>query len=273
MFSLSTGCKEPKQEPVWENVKIGDLADRDPNQSPKANLLRTIDINVLVYEIPVENIDKLTKIRNQLFIPPLRLTSYPAFSGNSFFVRFGPGSSPDDLLNGTLSKLQAAEGQKIANVSLMLSDGQPETITITGIGGPQTVYFTGQSGSKEGAKIGPGIIGLRVRADKVEDTSGICKVVVYPVYSPLMQSPIPTLDERAKLREFPFNSAAFGLNMSPGDFVLFGPEEYLSDQTTLGSLVCSNPRGSMFVNESEKKLPELKPAVRIFVFICTKVSD
>ena len=273
LFLMQAGCKEPKQEPVWDDVKIGDLAGHDPNESPEANLLRTIDINVLVYEIPAENIDKLTKISNQLFVRPLRLTNYPAFSDNSFFVRFGPGDSPDDLLSETLSKLRAAGGQKATNVSIMLSSGQSETFIITGIDGPRTVYFIGQSGEKEGARIGPGIIGLRIRTDKIEGVSGVCKVVVYPVFSPLIQSAVPKLDERAKLREFQFNAAAFGLNMSPGDFVLFGPEEFLGDRATLGFLLFSNPRGSMFLSEGENKLPELKPAVRVYLFVCTRISD
>ncbi len=274
---LPAGCKSTKkEEPVWEKVKIGDLAPHNPDKPPEPNQshagLKTFDFDVHVFEIPAENIDKLIKIRNNLFIRPLLLTDYSAFSGNSFFVRFGSGRDPGDLFNETISKILDAGSHKLTSVSLMMPDGEPETIVITGIEGPRTVFFVGQSGSKEGANVGPGILGLRIRADKVDDSSDVCKVVVYPVFSAQLQSAVPGLNERAKLREFPFNVAAFGLSMSPGDFVLLGPEKFLDDQTTLGSLVFSNPRGSMFLNAGEKKLPELKPAVRVFLFLCTRIS-
>jgi hypothetical protein len=60
--------------------------------------------------------------------------------------------------------------------------------------------------------------------------------------------------------------------MSPGDFVVLGPEKYLSDQTALGGLFFSNPQGSMFFSKTERKPPQLKPAVRIFLLVCTGIN-
>jgi len=60
--------------------------------------------------------------------------------------------------------------------------------------------------------------------------------------------------------------------MGQGDFVLLGPKEYISDQTALGGLFFSNPKGSLFISKTERKPPEVKPAVRIFLLVCTRTN-
>jgi hypothetical protein len=60
--------------------------------------------------------------------------------------------------------------------------------------------------------------------------------------------------------------------MGPGDFILLGPKEYVSDQTALGGLFFSNPEGSFFFSETERTPLERKPAVRLFLLVCTRTS-
>ncbi|MHC4207543.1 MAG: hypothetical protein ACYSTT_23045, partial [Planctomycetota bacterium] len=139
----------------------------------------------------------------------------------------------------------------------------------TGLDRPQPLYYTGSDGSKKGANVGPGIFGLRVNADKIPGSRGVCNLVAYPVFSPPMQGAIPQLKAVGKSREIPFTSAAFGLKISPGDFVFLAPKEYVSDQTALGGLFFSNPRGGLFF--SKTKEPEYKSAVRIFLLVCTGI--
>ena len=266
VFSLF-GCAEPESEmPIWETVKIGDLAPQDGGKTQKAELLKMTRLDVHIFEIPADNIDEIDKIRKKLFIRPLQLKDYKAFSANSFLVRFGQV----DLWRQTNDWLLGAEGRNIAKVSLMLADGQAQTITITGLDRPQPIYYTGADSSIQGANVGPGIFGLRIKAEKIPGSRGVCDLVAYPVFSPPMQSAIPQLDAIGKLREFPFTSAAFGLKMSPGDFVFLAPKEYISDQTALGGLFFSNPRGGLFF--SKTKEPEYKPAVRIFLLVCTGIN-
>jgi hypothetical protein len=266
VFCLS-GCAEPEPElPVWETVKIGDLAPQDGGKSQKVELLKMTKLEVHIFEIPADNIDTIDKIRKRLFVRPLKLKDYEAFNANSFMVRFGQV----DILQETNNWLLEAEGRNISNVSLMLADGEAQTIAITGLDRPQTIYYTAANGSREGANVGPGIFGLRVNADKIPGSRGVCDLVAYPVFSPPGQSAIPQLKELGKLREFPFTVAAFGLKMSPGDFVFLAPNEYVSDQTELGGLFFSNPRGGLFF--SKTKAPEYKPAVRIFLLVCTGIN-
>ena len=262
-----SGCTKPKPEiPIWEKVKIGDLAPHKTDDAQQIELLKMTKLDVHVFEIPADNIAEIDKIRKRLFIRPLKLRDYEAFNANSFLVRFGQV----DLWRQTNDWLLRAEGRNIVNVSLMLADGQAQTITISGLDRRQTIFYTAPGGSKEGASVGPGIFGLRIKAEKIPGSRGVCDLVGYPVYSPPAESTIPQLDKLGKLREFPFTCAAFGLKMSPGDFVFLAPREYVTDQTELGGLFFSNPRGGLFF--SKTKSPEYKPAVRIFLLVCTGIN-
>jgi hypothetical protein len=265
-FCLS-GCAKPEPElPVWETAKIGDLAPQNTGKKQQDQLLKMTRLDVHIFEIPADNIDGIDKIRKRLFVRPLKLKDYDAFNANSFMVRFGQV----DILQQINNWLLGAEGRNISNVSLMLADGEAQTIAITGLDRPQAVYYTSINGTTEGANVGPGIFGLRINADKIPGSRGVCNLVAYPVFSPPSESAIPQLKALGKLREFPFTVAAFGLKMSPGDFVFLAPKEHISDQTTLGGLFFSNPRGGLFF--SKTKAPEYKPAVRIFLLVCTGIN-
>jgi hypothetical protein len=265
-----TGCTEPEEEPIWKDIKIGDLAPSDGGKPLPSQLIETINFDLHIFEMPADNIDKLDDIRKTLHTKSLRFNSTHAFGANSFSARFGQIR----IWNETYSMLLAAGAKQIAKVSLMLAEGLPETIAVTGFGGVRTVFFTSVYGSRDTANVGPGILALRIKAQKDPALRGVCNVIAYPVFSPpLRKSAIPQLDARAKVREFHFSSAAFGLKMGPGDFVLLGPKEYISDLTDLGGLFFSNPQGSFFFSESERKPLERKPAVRIFLLMCTRIND
>jgi hypothetical protein len=267
MIFCLVGCSEPEQEPEPDKVKIGDLAPYYDGKPQQPKLLKTLNFDVHIYEIPAGNIDNLKKIRDKLYIKPLRLSDYPAFEANSFSVRFGQYKNWDDIT----TMLLASDAKKIANVSLMLPDGQSETITITGLNVPSKIHFTGTSGLREEVNVSPGIFGLLVKADKIQDEKGVCNITAYPIITPMTKSTIPTIEDRVRLREFSFTAAAFGLKMSRGDFIYLGPKEYISDQTALSGLFFSNPRGSLFPGRDERTPPERKPAVRIYLLICTMI--
>lgn len=265
-FCLS-GCDKPQETaPIWEQVKIGDLAPYEGNKTPKPPATRSIDLAVHVFEVPADNIEKLDRIRKTFYIKPLRLRNYNSFTADSFMVRFGP----NERLQEIQDILNTAGAQRIANVSLMLPDAIAQTIAIIGLDRPQSVFFTAADGSRQAANVGPGVLGLRMQAETIPGARGLASVTAFPVFSLPTERAIPDLDARAKMREFPFTTAAFGLNMGPGDFVYLGPKEHLRDQTALGGLFFSNPNGRLFF--SETKPPEFKPTVRVFLILCTGMS-
>ena len=266
------GCAVPEEEPIWEKVKIGDLAPYHGDKPPEARLIKTINFDVDIFEIPAENISRLDDIWSSWrtdFRRSVRFDNFYAFSANSFAVRIGQ----IPMWNRIHELLLAAGGQKITKVSGLLADGEAQTIAVTGLDSPRTIFFTSRRGSREGANVGPGVLALQIRAEKIPGLKGVCDVTVCPAFSlPAIGSSIPQLAARAKLREFPFNSASFGVRMSPGDFAFLGPERYISDQTTLSGLFFSKPKGSLFFSATERKGPEHKPAVRIFLLVCTAIN-
>jgi hypothetical protein len=268
LFLRLGGCARPKEEPIWEKVKIGDLAP-SPDQAPQAKFVRGIHLEIYVVEMPADNIDDLDKIRKKLRVRPLKLKSYQAFNANSFLARFGQLG----MWNDVRSMLTTAEGQEVVKVSLMLTDNQPQTLTIAGLGRPQTVFYRADDGSRQGANVGPGILGLRIKGERIPGRRGVCEVTAYPVYSLPTQSAIPQIQAQMKRREFPFTCAALGLRMSPGDFVFLAPKEYISDQSLLAGLFFSNVQGRMFFNPAKSKVPERKPAVRVFLLACARIDD
>jgi len=264
-----TGCGAPeKGEPIWQQFKIGDLAPSHSGKRPGGQLLKTANFNVYLFEIPAENIIALNDIWRMLYSKPLQFNNYDAFKANSFLVGFGQAQ----MWSKIIDLLLAADGKGTERVSLLLPDGRANGLPIARLDNEQTVFYISTEGSMEGASIGPGELTLRMKAEKIPGSKGVCQVSILPVFSPPIMGPIPELVYRAKAGEFPFTSAGFGLKMSPGDLVVLGPEKYIDHQITLGSLFFSRPEGSLFFSRTERKPPERKPAVRIFLLLCTAIN-
>lgn len=270
---LLGGCNGAEEDkPIWEKVKIGDLLPTRGGKGPSKGTLKTINFNVYVFEMPAENIGTLADVREMLYEQQFRFFDYNAFRANSFSVGFGQMQMWDEI--GEL--LNAAGAKKMPTVSLLLVEGQSNDVTIIDLYGEQPVFYVAGGGSMPGASIGPGKLALRVKAEKIAGARGVCNVMVHPVFTPPRRSSIPELAGRAKAGELPFVSAGFQLRMSPGEFFLLGPERYVSDQISLGGLFFSKPEGSLFFTKSESGSsavkPELKPAIRIFLFVCTGMN-
>lgn len=262
------GCNGGEELPIWEQVKIRDLAPIDNNTQPDSQQLKTINFNVYIFEIPADEISELDKVWPTLYTQPLRFNNPDAFSANSFRVGFGQ----IPMWNRVANTLRSVDGIQAGIFSLLIPDGQSNNVAIAALGREQTVFYISNKGTMEGAIFGRGRLGLQIQAEKMAGARGVCKVSVLPVFSPPELSKIPLLSARGKSGEFLFESAGFSLNISPGDFVLLGPEKYDSGQTTLSSLLLSKPQGSLFFNELERKPPELREAVRLFLIICTSIN-
>ncbi len=264
------GCASPEEnEPIWQQLKIGDLAPSHSGKRPGGQLLKTINFNVYVFEMPEEKISALDDIWQMLHRKPLQFNDYDAFGANSFLAGFGQAQ----MWNKIRDLLLAADGKGTERVSLLLRDGQANGLPIARLDNEQTVFYISSSGSMEGVTIGPGELSLRIKAEKIPGSRGVCKMSAVPVFSPPIRGSIPELVYRAKAGEFPFSSCGFGLKMSPGDLVVLGPEKYIDHQITLGGLFFSRPEGSLFFSRTERKPPERKPAVRIFLLLCTSIND
>jgi hypothetical protein len=264
-----TGCKSRGQsQPPQEQIKIGDISSPE-SEKIVGKPIKTINFDVQIYEIPAENADKISDVWGLLNTAPLRFHNYRAFMANSFIVRFGRVR----MWNRIHDMLHSEGGQKIVTVSLLLPEGQVNDIAVKALNKEQSVSFIADNNRREEAVIGPGILGLRIKAEKKPELRDVCELVAYPVFTVPLNSSIPQLSIRAKSREFLFSSAAFGLKMSPGDFIMLGPEKYNTMETTLDSQLFSNPEGSLFPGETENIKRELKPAIRVFLLVCVGMSN
>ena len=264
------GCRTPgKQKPVWEQVKISDLAPPPNNQRATSGLLKTINFDVHIIEMPADKIGELDAVWRVLRTQPLRLGGYRAFLDNLFRAGFGQIG----LARGIYDSVRYAGGREVATISLLLTDGQANDLTVAELNAEQTISFVSGKGARQKATIGPGVLVLRIKAEKVPQSRGVCQFIACPVFTLPITSSIPEFTARAKAREFVFDGAAFGTRMSLGDLVLLGPASYNSDQSTLGGLFFSKPQGTLFFGTTEHKRPERRPAVRLFLLVCTGIND
>ncbi len=264
---LVAGCSSYRNKPPLNRITLGQLA-ADGNNG-QAGVLKTINFELQVFEIPVDNLKDIDEIRRTLDTQPLKYTSQIAFSANSFSAYYGRIQS----LATVNDLLTAAAAHKLTSMSLMMNEGQEQTINIVTMDFPQVVFFVSDTGRKEGARIGPGILGLRLRTEKTEGADNSCEVTAIPVFAIPAGNAIPQLDAQIKTREFPFTAAAFGLNMRVGDFIVLAPEKYTVYQPDyLSSLIFNNPGGSLFFGPDKRKPPQLKPAVRIYLLVCNWID-
>ncbi len=252
---LLTGCNSPeKNEPIWQHIKIGDIAPSHSNKQPGGQLLKTISFDVYIFEIPAENISALDDIWQVLHTKQLQFNDYDAFAANSFSAGFGQIR----MWNEAANLLRAGGAKKVKTVSLLLADGQADDLPIARLYRKQTIFYVSTDNSIEGATVGPGELALRIKAENIPGSRGVYNVNAQPVFPSPIRSAIPQLAAREKSGEFLFTSAGFGLKMSPGDFVFLGPEKY-TDQITLAGL---------FFSRNERK-----PVVRTYLIVCTRIND
>lgn len=261
-----TGCNGPeKNKSIWEDTKIGDLAPSHSGKRAGDQLLKTINFDIYIFDIPAENISALDDVWRILqgsnfagsrYTKPFRFNDYDAFGANSFLVGFGK----IQMWNKISDLLRVAGGEKVKTVSLLLFDGQADDLDIARLRNEQTIFYISSAGSMEGATVGPGTLALRVKAEKIPGFRDVCNVDVLPVFSPPMRRSIAQLAGREKTTDFLFTSVGFKLKMSPGHFFFLGPEKYISDQITLASLFFSRTR------------PKAEPVVRTYLIACMMIT-
>ena len=264
----AAGCNSPEEEPIWERVKITDLAPIDNNNQGDGQRLKTTNFTVFVFEIPAEDISTLDEVWPMLYAQLLQFNDEYTFSANSFIAGFGK----IPMWGKVADLLRSVDGIQTNTISLLLPDGQSQDVSVALLSKEQTIFYISKNGTMKGATLGPGKIGLRITAEKIARSRGVCKVSVMPIFSPPRRRLIPLLQAREQTSEFLFTSASFNLKMSPGDFVLLGPEKYDISLKTLDSLLFSKPEGNLFFNELERKAPELRPAIRLFLLACTSIN-
>lgn len=272
MLLVAAGCDTPPgagTDPVWEQVKIGQLGPPTPDPSRRAKVLGTVYFDVYAFDLPADNLEKLGAVWQSLSAKPIRTNSYTAFAENGFRARYGRWRIWKDVE----ALLIRAGGRGAGTTSLTLSEEMPADLPIADVPHDRPISFVGTDLSHQIANVGTGVLVLRLRAEPVPGARGVRKIIAYPVHTLPSSLAIPELDEAARQREFNFGAAAFASQMSPGDFLMLAPNTYTGQRRSLGGLFFNKPVGTVFVDPEQKRPPERKPTVRLFILICTRMTD
>lgn len=250
------GCNDKKAaNPLLTGLQITDLAPADSDKKDRGQLLKTINFDIYVFQIPAKNVSYLDSIWGSLYTRQVVFDNYEAFTANLFSAGLGQISTWDKIGN----ILRKAGGKKTENISLLLSDGSGDEFAVAQLHEPKTIFHVPPEGSMKETAVGSGKLALRIKAEKIPARRGVCQAEFMPVYLSPPISSIPQLAARLKPSEMSFSSLAFNLKMGPGDFIFLGPSEYISDQVTLGGLFFYSP--------------DLKPSVRAYLIVCTWIGD
>jgi len=258
------GCKQQAQEPpIWDQVKIGDLASAEsPNQDMP--VLDALKIDVHVYSVPAHNVEKLKDLWEPLRLKGLRYTNREAFRANGFRVARAR-ITVWDTLTRALSRIQA---QKVRTVSFMLSQEDDNDLPLVGLHKPRDIAFTGLDGSEERILIGPGIIAWRLRVDRIPSNPKESKLTAYPVFKLAGIKPMRYQTRLAESSQIAFLTAAFSVRMGYGDLIVLGPEMSCGDASTLGGTFFGIPN-YVFLGLDKNEPVKSCPAVRVFVLTCS----
>jgi hypothetical protein len=267
-----TGCTTaPKEErQIWQQVKITDIAPTGKDKDrEKARFLSTVQIEVRVVELPGENVEKLDDLWLLLSPKPVFMTSYNAFTDNSFRAKAGRIEQWEKIQKA----LADAGAQKTATLSLPVPDNDYSDLSIADLPVGRTIAFVGNNLASQTVNVGPGSIVLRLRVEPIPWARGARKVIAYPTYTLPTASAIPQLRMMATKNQFFFAPAAFAAQMGPGDLVVLGPGVYTGEQLTLGGLFFNNLQGRLFFNPTKSDPPQQRPAARVYILICRSISD
>jgi hypothetical protein len=258
-------------------MKIGDLAPWRPEDREGIKPLETANFNIYVFELPAERLPALDDAWLILRAERLRFSDGEAFRANSFMA----GSGAEPVLNQLVDSLLGAGARRVQTVALLLPDGLGNNVWVGPVPEQRTVFYSTAEGPPEGVTLGPGAMVLRLTSQRYPGLRGLCDLQVQPAFVSPVSSAIPQVAERARKKAFFFEQVGFSLKISPGEFVLLGPAEYIGDGITLASYFFSRPAPDARVKVLPKPRedgsgevePYYGPVVRIYLIVCTGVSD
>jgi hypothetical protein len=170
---LLTGCSETeKASPIWEDVKIGELAPPQSEEKTGEQLLKTINFRVFMVDVPPENMEAVKAAGKNLYQKPLWFNNLQALAANSFSVGFGPAS----IWDKTTDILRGADGKTAESISLLLTDGQADEFEISAMDRKQDIFYISDKELMSRCTVSFGRLALRIKAKRIPGSRGVCSV-------------------------------------------------------------------------------------------------
>jgi hypothetical protein len=254
VFSLITalaGCNEANNEADIKGIKIGELAPT--GRQMQIQILQTTNVNVITYEVPAEKQEELDGILQMLDWGMVKYTDANGFFENGLMA--AGGEMGEIVKVGQM--LQAARAKKLFTTTLMIASSQTEIVTLSKLSRRTKISYIRRAGVVENTEAGPGIIGLQISARKF-GTTPVSTVGVVPIIAASTEGLPPQLAEKVRQEDLRIYSAAFRLNMKPGDFVMLAPASFKADEQVAAS--------RFFIR------PGPKPSVLVLLIVCSSIT-
>jgi hypothetical protein len=249
------GGKTP-DKPVYEQVKIYDLAPSTSSGPLQKQLRGFIELDTYIFELPDVNYPLLQEMWNtKLSDSPLRYRSAKAFKNSGFTA----GVGTIQMWNEISAILRLAECRKSKTVSLLLPENQSDYIPIARIENERTVFYAETDGRVVGLSLSNGQAAFQVKTQSIPTIRGAFRLVLQPVFRKPMISKLKQLAGKKNYEEITFDSVGLEMQMSPGQFVLLGPREYERDRMSLSRLFF--------------KKTEASSLVQIYLILCRNINE
>jgi hypothetical protein len=264
---LSAGCGSPAGRPETKGIKIGELAPKGKMPNPPImQPLQTTNIDIITYELPAKDINMLDKM--WVVLPDnfeiLQITDPAGFAANGLRI----ASGAFDKKNKITDVLKTIKAKKYSTSSLLIQSNQPELLMLGRLTQKTTIAYIARGGAVTNVEAGPAILGLQVyaRQFKPPTVSGqttpaqtISRVQITPIIAASTEGLPEELAIRLKQNDIRIYSAAFGLNMKPGDIVLLAPMPgKINDETTAA--------GRFLTGNGPEQM------IKILLFVCTSIT-
>ena len=249
------GCKNEASEPIWKQVKIGEIVLPPTEDSAHLRTDPLVSFIVMTFEIPAKDIGALEYLSTILRRAPASFSSYQSFTENGFAILAGSGKMWDK----TAILLRAAGAELSKTNTLMHTMGQSSQLQIAELTTEKAIFYSSPNTKLQGAALEPGKLTMQIATRGIPTMRGACKVRITPAYKTNAAKHFLEDSKKAKSKEINFDAMSVELIMSPNDFVFLRPQKYHPKQITLDSL--------FFYSLTDE------PTVKTYVILCHRISD
>lgn len=254
LFGCNKKAEMPDEKPIWQDIKINDLAQLSSTTSNRPKQLKTFDFDLYIMEMPSQRLGSLNKIWQNLQIKPFTFNNRRFFSNNFFSVGYGQ----IDIWNSIADRLRAAQCRQTLKTSILLMDGHEDRIVLGDLKRQQTIVKIRSDNSAQSVTLGPGQVVIQITAKNIDGKRGVCNMAITPAFYSPVANMIPALKKIEKAKRIFFDTAGFDVDMGPGDFIIFGPKKSVAATATLAGLMFSSGKSE---------------TTKIYMIICTNVPN
>ena len=276
---ILTGCTESKKKQTdtsssSSTLKLGDIQPLFKPAHPGE-----IIITAIVYEIPEKNKKYIDQIFKELSKQYLIFTDLDVFEMNGFRAGFGMQKDWPSITNN----LYLASAQNIVSSNLIFIDSSSSDVPVGNSYDSQTFYLAKKADNYELIKLSEGQLAWKVSARALPKKQGMGLVQIKAIHEEEVLPALAKVPGYETVGETAFHDIAVKLNITPGEFVVIGPDMKESERITLselffqrtGDILTPIPLDEQNIENTNLKYKVEKKVklLRLYVFACTGIKS